>query len=96
MKILAGLFVGMQAVDGFLTLWAVNHGYTEVNRLYAPVAGNWYAPLLYKVLPAALVAFGLYRLAQRYPRTRPALAVGLIAAVGFYLFITATNVGEII
>ncbi len=96
MKVLAGLFVGMQAVDGYFTLWAVNHGCTEANPLYAPVAGNWYAPLLFKVLPAALVAFGLYRLAQRYPRTRPVLAVGLVAAVAFYLFITATNVGEII
>lgn len=96
MKILAGLFVGMQAVDGYLTLWAVNNGYTEVNRLYAPVAGNWYAPLVFKVLPAALVAFGLCRLAKRYPRTRPVTAVGLVAAIGFYLLITASNIGEII
>ena len=96
MKLLTWAFVAMQALDGGLTLWATNNGFIEVNRLYAPVAHQWLAPVLLKVLPAAAVAFVLYRLAQRYPRTKPVTAVGLLAAVAFYLYITGTNIGELI
>ncbi len=95
LKALTLSLVGMEAVDGYFTLWAVTHGYTEANPLWAPVAGIWYAPLIGKILPAAVVGYLLYRLAGRYPRLKPVVVFGMFAAVGFLLWITAGNIGEL-
>lgn len=92
--ILGVAFVAAQASDAFLTLWAVNHGFEEVNPFMAPIAGTWASPLV-KILPAALVAWGLARLGRRYPKTQPASAVGLVAVVGFYAVVLASNIAEL-
>jgi len=92
--ILGMAFVAAQATDAFLTLWAVNHGFEEVNPVLAPIAGTWASPLV-KILPAALVAWGLARLGRRYPKTQPVTAVGLVAAVAFYGVVLASNVAEL-
>ncbi len=86
----------MQAVDGYLTFWAVNNGFIEVNPIYRLVAGDWYAPLLYKILPTALAVIGLSLLVKHYPSTNFALATGLVMAIGFYLYITVSNISEIV
>ena len=87
-------FVAFEAADAFLTLWAVNHGFEEVNPIMAPIAGTWASPLV-KILPAVLVAWGLARLGRRYPKTQPVTAVGLVAAVAFYGVVLASNVAEL-
>jgi len=92
--ILGTAFVAAQATDGFLTLWAVNHGFEEVNSFLAPIAGTWASPVV-KILPAALVAWGLARLGRRYPRTQPVTAVGLVAVVAFYAAVLVSNVAEL-
>jgi hypothetical protein len=87
-------FVGLQAADAFLTMWAVNHGFQEVNPFLAPIAGTWYSPIV-KILPAALVAWGLARLGRRYPRTQPVTAFGLVGVVALYAAVIASNLGEL-
>jgi len=87
--------VAAQAADAFLTLWAVNHGFEEVNPIMAPIAGTWLSPLV-KIIPAALVVWGLARLGRRYPRTQPVTAVGLVAGVVFLGVVLVANLGEMI
>lgn len=87
-------FVALQVADAFLTLWAVNHGFEEVNPLLAPIAGTWLGPVV-KIVPAALVVWGLDRLGRRYPRTRPVSAVGLGAAIVFLGVVLVSNVAEL-
>ena len=87
-------FVAAQAADAFLTLWAVNHGFQEVNPLLAPIAGTWLSPLV-KIVPAALVVWGLDRLGRRYPKTQPVTAFGLVAAVAFLGVVLVSNVAEL-
>ena len=87
-------FVALQVTDAFLTLWAVNHGFEEVNPLLAPIAGTWLSPLV-KIVPAALVVWGLDRLGHRYPRTRLVSDVGLGAAIVFLGVVLVGNLGEL-
>ena len=92
--ILGTAFVAAQATDAFLTLWAVNHGFEEVNPFLTPIAGTWWSPVV-KIIPAALVAWGLARLGRRYPKTQPVTAVGLVAAVAFLGLVLVSNVAEL-
>lgn len=91
---LAVTFVAFEAADAFFTLWAVNHGFQEANPLLAPIAGTWISPVV-KILPAALVAFFLARLGDRFPKTRPVTAFGLFAVVGFLGVVLAANTVEL-
>ena len=88
-------FVALQVADAFLTLWAVNHGFQEINPLMIPIAGTWLSPLV-KIVPAALVVWGLDRLGRRYPKTRPVSAVGLVAVVAFLGVVLVGNLGEVL
>lgn len=94
--ILGTTFVAAQASDAFLTLWAANNldGFQELNPILAPIAGTWWSPVV-KIIPAALVAWGLARLGRRYPKTQPVTAVGLVAAVAFYGVVLASNMAEL-
>lgn len=92
--ILGIVFVAAQAADAFLTLWAVNHGFEEVNPILAPIAGTWLSPLV-KIVPAALVVWFLIRLGRRYPRTRLVSAVAFGAAIVFLGVVLVSNVAEL-
>lgn len=87
-------FVALEAADAFLTLWAVNHGFQEINPLMAPIAGTWLSPLV-KIVPAALVVWGLDRLGRRHPKTRPVTAAGLGAVIVFLGVVLVGNLGEL-
>ena len=93
MNALSVAFIGLQAADTFLTMWAVNHGFTEVNPLMAPIAGTWVSPVV-KVVPAIIVAVGLAWLTRRWPRTRTVATVGLVTVVVFMIGILASNLLE--
>jgi len=93
MNALSVAFIGLQAADTFLTMWAVNHGFTEVNPLMAPIAGTWASPVV-KIAPAILVAVGLARLTKRWPRTRTVATVGQAATVVFMVGILTSNLLE--
>ena len=87
-------FVAFEAADAFLTLWATNHGFQEVNPLMVPFAHTWAFPFL-KILPAALVVWALARLGRRYPKTQPVTIFGLAAAVAFLGVVLVSNVAEL-
>lgn len=39
--LLAILFAVLVVADSFITWWAINHGYPELNLLIAPIAHTW-------------------------------------------------------
>lgn len=103
MRVLVGAlaitFTALEAADSFLTMWAVNHGYTELNILVAPFAGTWWMAAC-KVLPAALVGWLAFWSVGRFPRTwriaPKILAFGLGAASTFLIIVLVSNLIEIL
>lgn len=89
---LAIAFVGLQAADAFFTMWAMNHGFQEVNPYMVGLAGSWLSPAV-KILPAAIMSAGVVKVGKKYP---VAATIGLSAVVAFYLFIIASNIGEVV
>ena len=94
MLALCSLFVGLETIDAFLTLWAMQHGFTEVNPLMAPIAGTWLGPLV-KIIPALAAAWLLLWVTRRWPRTRPVAGFGLIMASCFMAIIIGSNLLEV-
>ncbi len=93
MNALSMVFIGLETIDTFLTMWAVNHGFTEANPLMAPIADSWLSVLV-KVVPAVMVAIGLAWLTRKWPRTRTVALVGMALAVTFMAGILASNLLE--
>ena len=97
--VLAIAFVTLEAADSFLTMWAVNHGYTELNILMAPIAHTWWMAAI-KVLPVALVGWLLFWAVGRFPKSwkvaPKVVAFGLGAACAFLGIVLASNLGELI
>jgi len=87
-------FVAFQAADAFLTLWATNNGFQEVNPLMVSFAHTWAFPFI-KIIPALVVAWALTKLNARFPRTRPATAAGFAMAVAFLGVVLVANLGEL-
>lgn len=94
-KVLGIGFLAAQAVDSFLTLWATNNGYTEVNSVMAPIAHTWLNPVV-KLVPAAIAVWGIGKLTRHYPKARVPANIGLFGCIAFYAMVTISNVGEII
>jgi len=92
---LAIAFVALEAADAFLTLWATNHGFQEVNPLMVPFAHTWLFPIM-KIIPAMGAAWLLSKLNARFPRTRPVTVFGFGMAVAFLGFVLVGNLGELI
>lgn len=88
---LAMALVALQVADSFLTMWATNHGYQEVNSIVAPIAHTWWLPVC-KVLPAIGVSFLMVKLARRFPKT---VVFGLSAASAFLAIVLVANVFEL-
>jgi len=95
--VLATTFVALEVADSFLTMWAVNHGYTELNNLVAPIAHTWWMAAI-KVLPAALVGWLLFWTVGRCPKTwkvaPKVLVFGLGATCAFLSIVLASNLGR--
>lgn len=92
--ILAITLTALEAADSFLTMWAVNHGYTELNILVAPFAHTlWMAAV--KILPAALVGWLAWWLVGRFPSTwivaPMALVFGLATGSLFLIIVIVDN-----
>lgn len=83
------------AADAFLTLWATNNGFQEVNPLMVPFAHTWAFPFI-KLVPALVGLFIVSKLTARFPRFRPLAVVGLASSVAFLGGIIIANIGEII
>ena len=91
-KNLAIIFMIFEATDGFLTMWAVNHGYVESNALTAPIAGSILLPIT-KIGMTAIGLLTLSTLARRSPRLA---GYGLGACSVFVAAILVCNMLEII
>ena len=83
----ASIFVGLEATDGLLTMWAMNHGFKEVNLLIAPIADSWLLPVL-KVALALLGVGILFPVAKRFPRM---VNFGFISVSIFLIIVLASN-----
>jgi hypothetical protein len=94
MLALCSLFISFEIIDAFLTMWAVQHGFTEVNLLMAPIAGTWLGPLV-KIVPTLAAAGLLLWVTRRWPHTRPVAGFGLVAACGFMAIIIGSNLLEL-
>ena len=96
---LAITFTALEAADSFLTMWAVNHGYTELNILMAPFAHTWWLVAV-KVLPAALAGWLSFWVVGRLPKTwrvvPKAIAFGLGAASVFVIIVIVSNFMEML
>lgn len=88
-------FVVAHAADAFLTLWATNNGFQEVNPLMAPFAHTWAFPFI-KLIPALVALLVVSRMAARWPKTRPIISGGLALSVVFLGVVLIANVGEIL
>jgi len=86
--------VTFEAADAFLTLWATNHGFQEVNPLMVPFAHTWAFPFM-KIIPALAAIWLLSKLNARFPRTRPVTAFGLTAGIVFLGVVLTANLGEL-
>jgi len=94
-KVLAGGLVAAQIADSFLTLWATNNGFVEVNPLMAPIAHLWAMPVV-KIVPALLVVWGIAKIQKRFPIIVKPVSVGLVACIAFYAAVIVSNISEII
>ncbi len=89
---LAVALVALEAADGFLTMWAVNHGYQETNPWMAPLAHTWWGAVVVKVLPAAAVSVLMVKLGRRFPKS---VAFGLSCASAFLVVVLVGNLLEL-
>jgi len=87
-------FVALQVADAFLTLWATNNGFQEVNPLMVSFAHTWAFPFM-KIIPALVASWLLLKLNVRFPRTRPMTAAGFAMAVAFLGVVLISNVAEL-
>lgn len=88
----AATFATLEAVDGLMTVWAMKHGFVEINFLTAPIAGSWMFPVIKIAL--ALIGIGvLIPMAKRFPRM---VNIGFNSTSAFLIVILASNIFEIL
>ena len=87
----AFVFGVIEALDGLLTTWAVNNGFSEINPLSAGYAGSWLFPIT-KVLAVVAAAALLWPAVKKHPRL---VKYGFVAVSVFVGFVVLTNLYEI-
>lgn len=90
--LLAVFFIALEAVDGFFTMWATNHGFIEVNRLAAPVAGSWLFPT-WKIGGAILGILILIPVMRFFPKL---VEFGLVLASIFLTGVLISNIVSLV
>ena len=88
-------FLALTAIDGILTFWATNNGYTEVNPLMAPIAHTILFPITKVLIPVIGVAFVGYLL-KRFPKFIKVANFGFVAVIAMYVFVLGSNLLEMI
>jgi len=84
-------FITLEAFDGLLTMWAINHGFTETNPLTGWYADSWLFPTS-KIAAAMLAAVILRPAAKRFPLL---VSNGFVAASVFVGVIIMSNLYEV-
>lgn len=93
--VMAITFIIIIAVDGLLTFWATNNGYTEVNPLIVPIANTIIYPVLKLIVPLIGVAVVGY-LIKRFPKFVRVAYFGFVSIIGLYVIILASNLVEML
>ncbi len=95
--VLAVLLVTLQIIDSLLTMWAVNHGYIELNPVIAPIAGTYWM-LVVKVLP--VIGVGIFAIWVKFPKSwiiaPRVMTWGLGSACVFLGIVLISNLMELI
>jgi hypothetical protein len=85
------LFTSLELVDGLMTMWATNNGFTETNHLVVSYAQTWLFPA-FKLLTVVTGAVLLLPFVRKYPRY---VRIGLILASVFMAAVLVSNLYEI-
>jgi len=85
-------FGTLELIDGFLTVWATNHQFEEVNPLTAPIASSWMFPLLKIGLVILAIALTM-PFVRRFPRQ---VSFGFTSISLFLVLVLASNVFEMV
>ena len=93
--VMAIIFVTLIAIDGLLTFWATNNGYTEMNPLMAPIAHTVMFPVLKLTIPLLGVAIVGYLL-KKFPKFIMVANFGFVSIIGLYGVVLASNVVEML
>ena len=81
------IFIALQLADGFLTTWAVRHGFFELNPLVSGYAGT----LLFPAIKFAVSLCGVLLLLPLVNKHSRTVRAGLITASVFMAAILFTN-----
>lgn len=91
------IFVTFQAVDAFMTWWAVNNGFYETNPIMRHLiesAGAWVLPLV-KIIPSIAALIFIAWLLKKYRKLQP-VGIALVAcSAGLYVYIFIHNIIQI-
>jgi len=90
MKTAAITFMGLEAVDGFLTMWATRNGFIEVNPLMLPIAHTWVMPLQKVSVATAGIAV-ICILIRWCPSLVAPFKLSLILGSSFVALVLASN-----
>lgn len=85
---LAVIFMTLEAIDGFFTMWATNHGFVEINKLAEPVASTWFFPA-WKIGAAILGIFILMPITRHFPGL---VKFGLALVSSFLVVVLVSNI----
>jgi hypothetical protein len=88
-------FLILITTDGFLTFWATNNGYTEVNPLMTYLAHTVLYPISKVLIPVIGVAFVSF-LINRFPKFVKVANIGYVALIAMYVFVLGNNVLKMI
>jgi len=90
-RLLAPIFIILMAIDGILTFWATNNGYSEANPLMAPFASNPFFPVLKVIFALGIVAL-LDFISKCFPKLNWVIATGYGMAVVLYTLVVISNI----
>jgi len=90
MKAVVITFMGLQAADGLLTMWATSNGFVEVNPIMIPVAHTWIMPLQ-KILVAIAGIAVICVIARWYPSLIAPIRLFLVLSNSFATLVLASN-----
>jgi len=84
------LFLALEVLDGFMTMWATNNGFVEVNPLVSMYSRTW----LYPASKVAVTVLGIFLLLPLVERFSRYVRIGFILASVFVGVTVLSNVYE--
>lgn len=81
----------MELLDGFLTMWATNNGFTEVNHLVMAISRTWFYP----ASKAATALLGAVLLLPAVKRFSGFVRIGFMLASLFVALVIVSDLYEV-